>query len=148
MTVVKKIQQNIIKYVRLVHNIWTLCLSMPISILVGEKQYVKRAICPSSFRKQKPESTRKTNYFCWDSEVHIWWIIYYPMKPRKRFSKSNATDTSNNIVDVVRLNFYSSLPILIHYIQLKFQTKYYYTVFNLEYDLLWNTKHFFTQNCF
>ncbi len=97
------------------------------------------------FQKQNPESIRKTNYFCWNSEVHIWWIIYYSTKPQKRLCKSNATDASNNIVDVLRLHFYRSLPILILYriflTVVKFQTKYYYTVFNLGYKLLWNNFH-------
>ncbi len=61
MTVVQKIQQNIIKYVRLVHDIWTLCPSRPISILVGKKQCQKSNMSKLIvFQKQKPESTWKT----------------------------------------------------------------------------------------
>lgn len=63
--------------------------------IVGEKQTMKWIVL-NEFIKQWMKSTWMFYYFRRDSEVRIWWSLYYPMMPHERSCEwewSFATDS-------------------------------------------------------
>ncbi len=97
----------------LLHNLWLLfstCHCKEVSIFpiasfstvtfnmaynLTKNLNMKRVISPEfPFIKQKVKSNRMAHYFHRDYEVHIWWTLYYPIKPWERSCEWHWSDAT------------------------------------------------------
>ncbi len=71
------------------------------SLLICRWKTICKHVWIYSICKTVGKSTGMTFYFCQESEVHIQWTLYYPLRPRDRISECSETKAMSHDSDSI-----------------------------------------------